>query len=113
MPDVVAHDVADKESRQEDAHHGIEQVEPVRLCGIEVLGQERLNLMNEHLQYPRGKRREDAHQETQQEDETLFTDVLLAPTDELLKERKLSCACVHRAPPLTRESLSPLRRHPA
>ena len=82
VADIVLHHIAHKEARQQDAHHGVHQVEVVGLGRVEMVGQEKLDPMYQLLQQQGGQRRADAHHEAEQEDELPVLDVLLAPSDE-------------------------------
>ena len=82
MADVVFHDMAHKETRQQDAHDRVDQIKVVGLGGVEVVRQEHLYPVYQLLQQQGGQGCADAHHEAQHQDELPVLDVLLAPTNE-------------------------------
>ena len=64
VADVVFHDVADEESGEEDADYGVDQIEVVGFRRVEVVRQEILYPVYQHLQYQGGECREDTYQKS-------------------------------------------------
>ena len=87
MPDIVAHNVADKQPRKEDTYHRIDEVEVVGLVGVEILCEEVLDEVDEILQRERCKGRAEAHEHCEDKRKSLGTDVLFAPLGEAHKPR--------------------------
>ncbi len=71
---------------EEDADYGVDQIEVVGFRRVEVVRQEILYPVYQHLQYQGGECREDTYQKAEYQDELLLFDVLLAPQQELLKQ---------------------------
>ena len=89
MADVVLHDVADEKPREEDADDGVNQVERVGGRDVETVGQHVLDLFDEPLQEQPGKGREHAHEEADDQDEFLFTEIHPPPDEQPLDESEV------------------------
>ena len=67
VPYIVAHHITDKESCQEDTHHGIQQVQVVGFIGRKVLCEEVLYGVYEPLECQRCESRAQSHYDSQYE----------------------------------------------
>ena len=83
MTDVIPHDIFHEQSRQQDSHHGIEQVEVMHACRLEIARQEMLDEMDQLLQDQRSHGRAQAYDEAEDQDEIPLLDMLLPPQQEL------------------------------
>ena len=81
MRDVIFDNVFDKESSEGDTNHWGNKIPPVVLRNQLVLN-EMLDAVNHKLEQLCCTRRQGAHKETQNQDEVLLWDMLLAPSNE-------------------------------
>ena len=97
MPDIVAHDVADEQASKKDTHYRIDEVEIVSLVGVEILGEEMLNEVDEILQCKSSKSRAEPYEHGKDKRKGLGADVLFTPLGEAHNPRVIGCLCiVHR-----------------
>ena len=89
MPNVITHNVADKQTSDKDTHYRIKQIEVVGLIGIEVLRKEMLYKVNQSLQRECRKSRTKAYEHRKHKRKGLGTDMLLAPLGEADKPRNI------------------------
>ena len=101
MANIILNDTAYKKSCQENSHNRIDQIEVVCLRSIEILRQEVLYPVDEHLQNQGRKGCEDTDHETQDQNETLLFDMVFAPHDEATQPLFICCfylshnRCIH------------------
>ena len=86
MADVVAHDVADEEGRQQDAHHGIDQEQPVAARHVEAGGEHRLDGMDEPLQHVGGDGGEHTDQKTEHQDKLSVGEALVQQVEQTARQ---------------------------
>ena len=91
MTDVVSYNVLDEEHRKPDAYDGIDKVEPVGTRLGELVRQQLFYLTDEPLQRQSRTGREDAHKETDEQDEVLVGEMPPAPSDEPSYEVSIVC----------------------
>ena len=98
MRNIVLDDEAHKERREIDAHHWIDQIEPVGSRPIELTGEQHHNLIDDPVQGIGSNSGEEAHDECEDDHEHPLADVLHAPFVQALQHRWLSvyrCLAVH------------------
>ena len=95
MADVVLYDIADEQSRQENADDGIHQVKGVGTSGIETVGQEVLYLMDEPFQEESGESGQYTDHQTNYQDEFLFAEIHPPPDEQAFEKCEIPFYRVH------------------
>ena len=106
MTDVVLNHITHKQACQENTHHRIHQIKIVGFRCIEILRQEVLYPMYQQLQQQSSQSRTNADQETEQQDKTLFLNILFTPDQKALQpisffslHRSAHCLMIFITPP--------------
>ena len=91
VPDIVSYHISNEEHRQPNADNGIDEVQPVGSRHDELLRQKVLYLSDKPLQEQSRKRRKDADQKADEQDEAVVGEVSAPPT----KKTSYGVANVH------------------
>ena len=89
MTDVILHDIAHKQACQKNSHYRINQIKVVGLRCIEIIRQEILYPVYQHLQYQSCNSRKNTYQKTEYQDKLFFLYILFTPQKETLKQTSL------------------------
>ena len=79
MAYVIAYNISDKQSGNENSGYRINQIQPVGSCCIKVLSKELLYIFYKELQDKSSQSSKDTYQETKYEYELLIGDMLFSP----------------------------------
>ena len=83
MPNVIPHDVTDKEHGKQDSHNRINQIKPVGFRYVESMSEQMLNRLNKPLQQQTCRRSEHTHQKADEQHELVVGQVAPAPLDNI------------------------------
>ena len=79
MTDIILHHIAYKQSSQKNTHYRINQIKVVGFRCIEIIRQEILYPVYQHLQYQSRNSRKDTYQKAEYQDKLFFLNILFTP----------------------------------
>ena len=85
MRDIVLDDIAHEQGGEIDAHHGIDQIEPVGTSAVEVTGEHKYYLIDDPMEHEGGYGSKEADNQREDDHEHLLADMLHPPLMQPLK----------------------------